>query len=225
MIPPVFRPLLAILAAGSLVACATVQEERSIGRQLDDTNASVSIKATMLRAEGYALNGVDVEVTEGIALLTGHVPREVDRQMAECLAWSSVAVRNVANELAVEAGPSVRDRAADGEITARVNAALVSDREVRSINFNVEAYGGRVYLLGVARNRGELDRATAHASLVPGVTEVISYVRVVGVPSDLPARGERRAAVCEQAVAPGVEPGRADPNSGPQLLGGPGTTR
>ena len=217
--------ILALPALALLTACSTVQEERSIGRQLDDTNASVSIKAAMLRTEGYALDGVDVEVTEGIALLTGAVPREADRRMAECLAWSSVAVRNVANELEIGPGDGFRNRVRDGQITARVNARLAADRNVRSINFNVETRNGTVYLLGVARNRGELDRATTHASLIEGVVEVISYVRVAGTDPNLPARGERRAAACAGEALPSLDPGAADLNSGPQLLGGPETNQ
>lgn len=219
------RLLAACLALSLTTACSTVLEERSIGRSFDDTNASWAIKSSMLRSEGFALDGVDVEVTEGIALLTGRVPREDDRQMAECLAWSSVAVRNVANEIVVGPGQSTRDRTRDGQITARVNARLVSDRNVRSINFNVETRNGVVYLLGVARTRGELDRATTHASLVEGVTEVISYVRISGVPTNLPARGERRTQACAGEARPGLEPSRNTPNSGPQLLGGPGAVR
>ncbi|MAK63819.1 MAG: transport-associated protein [Maricaulis sp.] len=219
------RFLLVPLLLGTLTACSTVLEERSIGRSVDDTNASWAIKSQMLRAEGFALDGVDVEVTEGIALLTGRVPREDDRQMAECLAWSSVSVRNVANELEVGPGPSARDRTRDTQITARVNARLVSDRSVRSINFNVETRNGTVYLLGVARNRGELDWATTHASLIEGVVEVISYVRVAGTDPNLPARGERRAAACAGEALPSLDPGAADLNSGPQLLGGPETNQ
>lgn len=219
------RALLCLALPLALAACSTVLPERSIGREIDDTNASASIKLAMLRSEGFALDGVDVEVTEGIALLTGHVPREDDRLMAECLAWSSVAVRNVANELQVGPPSGIRDAARDGGITARVNARLVGDRNVRSINFNVETYDGRVYLLGLARNRGELERATRHASLVGGVSEVIAYVRVAGQPLDLPARGERRAEVCAGQLVPGLEPAEQDPNSGPQLLGGPEVSR
>lgn len=218
-------PVALALVAATIIptACSSVGsvgQERSIGRQLDDTNASVGIKSAMLRSEGFALDGVDVEVTEGIALLTGRVPRTDDRLMAECLAWSSVAVRNVANEIEVGAGQGFRDRARDAEITARVNGRLISDRAVRSINFNVETRNSRVYLLGVARNRGELERVSAHASLVEGVQEVVSYVRVAGVPTNLPARGERRAEACVGEANPGVDSRSDVPTSGPQLLGG-----
>ena len=204
-----------------LSACASVQDERSIGRELDDANASLAIKSAMLRSEGFALEGVDVEVTEGIALLTGTVPREDDSLMAECLTWSSVAVRAVANELTVGPSGGFRDRTRDAWITQRVRGRLLADRSVRSVNFNVEVYAGKVYLLGVARTRGELERASGHAALVEGVVEVVSFVRISGVPSDLPSRGERRAAACGGEALPALEQGAENPNSEPQLMGGP----
>ena len=216
-------PLFCALAC--LSACAAIQPERSIGRELDDTNASLSIKSAMLRAEGFALDGVDVEVTEGIALLTGGVPREDDRMMAECLAWSSVAVRSVANEIEVGATSGFRDRSRDAWITQRVRGRLLSDRSVRSVNFNVETYAGKVYLLGVARSRGELERVSAHAALVGGVVEVISYARIAGVPSEMPSRGERRAQACAGESLPGLESDGSLPNSTPQLLGAPEGSR
>ena len=210
-------PLLCALAF--LSACAAIQPERSIGREIDDTNASLSIKSAMLRVEGFVLDGVDVEVTEGIALLTGRVPRVDDRMMAECLAWSSVAVRSVANEIEVGGANALRDRARDAWITQRVRGRLLSDRSVRSVNFNVETYAGKVYLLGVARSRGELERVSAHAALVNGVVEVISYVRVAGVPSELPSRGERRAQACAGESMPGLAPASTSSSSTPALLG------
>ncbi len=209
------------LAAMAMTACSTLQPERSIGREVDDANASISIKSSMLRTEGFALDGVDVEVTEGIALLTGTVPREDDKLMAECLTWSSVAVRAVANEIIVGENPGLRDRTRDALISQRVRARLLSDRAIRSVNFNVETYNGRVYLLGLARSRGELERATSHASLIDNVTDVVSFVQIAGVPSTLPARGERRAQACAGVPNPTLDPDALAPNSGPQLLGGP----
>lgn len=216
---PLALPL--ILATSLLAACSTLQPERSIGREVDDANASISIKSSMLRTEGFALDGVDVEVTEGIALLTGTVPREDDSMMAECLTWSSVAVRAVANEINVGENPGLRNRTRDALISQRVRARLLSDRSIRSVNFNVETYNGRVYLLGLARTRGELERATSHAALIDGVSDVVSFVQVAGVPSDLPARGERRAEACAGIPTPTLDPEALAPNSAPQLVGGP----
>lgn len=198
MIVRLFPAVLALV----LSACAAMQPERSLGRDLDDTNASLSIKAAMTRADGYALQGVDVEVTDGLALLTGTVPREDDRRQAECLAWSALAVRAVENEVVVSDPSRFRDGARDGWITQQIRGRLLRDRAVRSVNFNVEAENGRVYLLGIARTRGELERAAQHASLVEGVTDVVTLVRVVGETAPPIARGERRAAACGGEAIP-----------------------
>lgn len=202
------------LALLVLSGCAVVQSERSIGRGLDDTNASLSIKSALLRAEGYALGGVDVEVTDGTALMTGTVPREEDRLMAECLAWSALAVRAVQNELRVSAAPDMRDRSRDAWISQRVNSRLLRDRSIRSVNFNVETHAGTVYLLGVARTRGELERAASHAALVDGVSDVVTYVRVIGEASTPVARGERQAQACAGEAVPAM-------SGDPELAGAP----
>lgn len=195
-----------IVPAVILAACSTVQPERSFGRDVDDANASLGIKAAMTRAEGYALGGVDVEVTDGVALLTGTVPREEDRRQAECLAWSAIAVRTVENMVEISSAASLQNRSRDALISQRIRGRILSDRAVRSVNYNVETVNGRVYLLGVARTRGELERAANHASLVDGVQEVITFVRVIGEDVVPEPRGERQASVCSGEAAPSLEP-------------------
>ena len=54
-------------------------DERNFARSLNDVNAARAIKARMRRAEGFDLGGVDVEVAEGIVLLSGNVPTQKDR--------------------------------------------------------------------------------------------------------------------------------------------------
>jgi osmotically-inducible protein OsmY len=183
-----------------LASCAAFQPERSTGRQLDDFNASLAIKSAMLRADGYILERVDVEVTEGVALLSGSAPRPEDRIYAECVAWSALSVRSVNNAITLGAGRGARDTAQDSWITQRVRTRLASDRVVRSVNFNVEAYDGAVYLLGFARSEDERSRAAAHAAATSGVVRVVDLVRVAGDTPDLPPRGARQAAACDIAT-------------------------
>ncbi|PWE18399.1 transport-associated protein [Marinicauda salina] len=185
-----------------LAGCASVEPGRSLGREIDDVNASVSVKSAMLRAEGYALSGVDLEVTEGVALLSGSAPRPADRVHAECLAWSSPAVRSVTNEISIGGGRGPGRALRDTWLTQRVRARLLTDSAVRSVNFNVETYDRVVYLLGYARSVGERERAAEHASLVDGVERVVVLVRAEGETRELPARGEHRAEMCDAQSAP-----------------------
>lgn len=201
------RAILACLAASLvLAACSAVQPGRSVGRGIDDFNASVQVKSAMLRSEGYALGGVDVEVTEGIALLSGSVPRIEDKLHAECLTWSAPSVRSVVNEIEVGNARGIADGARDAVITQQVRGRLVADADVRSTNMNIETRDGVVYLLGFARTEGERERASRHASLVDGIERVVVLLRVPGEAPQLELRGERRAELCE---VPEYQPGAA----------------
>ena len=194
---PLVRIVLLTTLSLALTSCAAFQPGRSVGRQIDDFNASVSLKSSMLRAEGYALNGVDVEITEGVALLTGHAPRAEDRVYAECLAWSVQSVRSVSNEIEVGGRRGLANATRDGWITQQVRSRLAADSAIRSLNFNIETHSGVVYLLGFARDSAESERAAAHAALVDGVERVVVLTRSPDEAVDLPARGAQQARVSD----------------------------
>jgi hypothetical protein len=59
-----------------------------------------------------------------------------------------------------------------------VRARLIGSSKVKSVNFNIETYGGVVYLMGIARDTEELRAAAEEASVVGGVMQVVSYVRI-----------------------------------------------
>ena len=206
-----FLRLFACATALLLAGCAAFQSERSTGRQIDDFNAAASIKAAMLRAEGYRLGGVDVEITEGVALLTGSAPRAQDRIYAECVTWSAPAVRQVSNRIEIGGARGPAQAARDALITQRVRARLAADSQVRSLNFNIETHNRIVHLLGFARNEGERERAAMHAALAEGVDEVVDLVRVYGQTPDTPARGALQAAACDGPAAPAAAPPLSDP--------------
>lgn len=173
-------PLAALILTGCTSTVALFTPERTGANALQDINATMGIKSRMARTEGFFLSDVDVEITEGVALLTGEVPRPEDRVEAERIAWSSEYVDQVGNEIAVGARDTFKANARDEFITDQVRARLLGDSGVRSVNYNVETHQGVVYLLGVARSGVELERASRIASLVPDVKKVITYVRVEG---------------------------------------------
>ena len=126
-----------LLIAGLLAGCAAFQPGRSVGRGIDDFNASVQAKSAMLRSEGYYLQGVDLEVTEGIALLSGTAPRLEDKLYAECVTWTSPAVRTVVNEIEIARLRSAGDAARDAVITqqARETNATATQSVVLTESF------------------------------------------------------------------------------------------
>lgn len=174
-----------VLSSSALSSCAVTtaglskNNERSFVRSLDDVSAGRAIKARMLRAPDIDLGEVDVEVAQGIVLLTGNVDDQQSRIEAERIAWSGPNVIEVGNEVQIKAGHGFVRNTKDGFLNKSVKTRLIASSDVKSSNFNVETHDGIVYLLGIARTPEELTRAAEIASTTRGAREVISYVRVV----------------------------------------------
>ncbi|MCF6221096.1 MAG: BON domain-containing protein [Robiginitomaculum sp.] len=192
---------LTILISASVFAllttgCTTVMtagvkkgDERNLARSLNDVNASRAIKARMGRVEGFKLSGVDVEVAEGIVVLSGNVPREEDRIEAERIAWSGPAILQVGNEILIKERQGLVRNTKDGVLNNSVRARLIATKAVKARNYSIEVNDGVVYLLGVARTPQELAMATQIASTTKGTVEVISYVKVAADNSRMTAIG------------------------------------
>lgn len=174
-----------VLSSFALSSCAVTtaglskNNERSFVRSLDDVSAGRAIKARMLRAPDIDLGEVDVEVAQGIVLLTGNVDDQQARIEAERIAWSGPKVIEVGNEVQIKDGHGFIRNTKDGFLNKSVKTRLIAASGVKSSNFNVETHDGIVYLLGIARTPEELTRAAEIASTTRGAREVISYVRVV----------------------------------------------
>jgi len=167
----------AVLGTAGAVGLTTVQE-KTIGEAVDDATVSNEIKAKLLNESGARFAEVDVEVSSGLVLLSGRVNNPEDRTYAEGIAWSASRTLDVANEIRIEPPGGFLSNVSDEIITGRVRARLIGASDVKSVNFNIETYGGVVYLMGIARSADELRAAAEEASVVGGVKQVVSYVRV-----------------------------------------------
>jgi osmotically-inducible protein OsmY len=156
----------------------TAAQDKTMGQALDDANVSNQIKAKLLSENSEKFAEVDVEVANGLVLLSGRVNFPEDRVKAEGIAWSAALTKDVANEIKIEPPGGFIANLSDEVITGRVRARLIGSRTVKSVNFNVETYDGIVYLMGTARTAKELKKAAEEASVVAGVKQVVSYVRI-----------------------------------------------
>tara|TARA_B100000614_G_scaffold49622_1_gene42572 strand:- start:2384 stop:3037 length:654 start_codon:yes stop_codon:yes gene_type:complete len=157
----------------------TAAQDKTMGQALDDANVSNQIKAKLLSENSEKYAEVDVEVANGLVLLSGRVNFPEDRVRAEGIAWSAALTKDVANEIKIEPPGGFIANISDEVITGRVRARLIGSKTVKSLNFNIETYDGIVYLMGTARTAKELKKAAEEASVVAGVKQVVSYVRLL----------------------------------------------
>jgi osmotically-inducible protein OsmY len=177
---------LAVLA-GLLFASACAVPRPGV-QGLNNASAEVAIKSRMLRSERN-FGGVDVTVVDGVALLTGHVPTQADKDEAARIAWSAPNVRDVGDELVVSPDGRRLLGANDQLLLSQVRARLVAARDIRSDRIHLEVYDGVVYLLGRAGSAAEAEAAAREASVTPGVKRVVSFLS-----ADVPGVGAPRNA-------------------------------
>jgi len=129
-----YRPILTLLLAVSVSGCAiatagvTKGDERSLVGSIKDVNAGRVIKARMTRALDFKLKGVDVEVAEGIVLLTGNVPTQKDKIEATRIAWSARGIEQVGNEIHIKGKQSFVRNTKDGILEKAVRTRMLRER-------------------------------------------------------------------------------------------------
>ena len=170
---------------GSVVgAGATLSKEKTVGSSLDDSNIWAKIKAAFLqnhkKIDGI-LTDVSVEVSEGRVLLTGTVASADDRLAILKIVWDQAGVREVINEIKLRESKEetgVKGYASDSWITTQVKSKMLVNKEIRSINYNVETIDAVVYILGISRSETELNQIKNIAESVKNVKKFVSYIRV-----------------------------------------------
>ncbi len=170
------RAFMVAICVFGLSACVSGARSGGFAGSIDDASASLAIKSRMLRAP-YDFSGVDIDVIDGLVLLTGHVPTATDRAEAERIAWSAPKVVDVGNEIVVADGGRSLLGANDQRISATVRTRLATNARVRGATINIETHDGVVYLLGRVRSDAEAREAARTASLVGGVKRVVTYLR------------------------------------------------
>lgn len=165
-----------VVVGGAASAGVAASEERGIKGAADDAVIRVKINEAWVKEDFDTFNRLNLQIYEGRVLVSGRVPDQAQADKAVQAAWKPDGVREVINEIEISEGGGLNDFANDTLINARLDADLLFDGDVYSINYSTRAVAGTVYLLGVAQDRAELDRVFRIARDVPNVKRVISHV-------------------------------------------------
>lgn len=184
-----FPALLLWLLAGTgctTIVGATTSEpielnpgKRSLGMRIDDeqleTIASVNIdKASKRLADAP----IEVYSFNAVILLVGQVPTAELRSLAASTVNDLHSVRQVHNELEVDAPIPFMTRTHDTWLATKVKTKLYANGDVEGGRVKVIAENGSVYLMGLV-SRAEADRITdivRHTGGVKRVVRVFEYI-------------------------------------------------
>lgn len=173
-----------LLAVVLLAGCAS---SRSFGANLDDVNADATLKRVLLFDRGHDYSDIDITVFEGRVLLTGTMRSPDGQSHLVENAFKAPNVVQVIDETLVANKTPFTEGLKDGRIDQALRAKLITDGGVTSRNYKIAVSNSTIYLLGVARDEGELTRVLNLAKSTSGVRRVVSHVLY----QDDPARHAR----------------------------------
>lgn len=175
---------------GATTLGSSLSEERSMKAIVDDAATKAEINALWFDFDPAISEMVELSVREGRVLLTGSVDKPQRQIDAVRLAWKVNGVREVIDETKLGQGGGIGGYAGDTWVTTQLKAEFLFEPEILSVNYNIKTVKGTVYLIGIAQNQQELDRALELARRVGGVKEVVNYMRFKDNPDIMMANSQ-----------------------------------
>ncbi len=154
-------------------------DPRSFGTQIDDSIMQQNLRARLLSADKSYIISVKTKILDGRIFLTGKVNSVEDKIKITKLAWEIKGARSVNNDLRIKEKFNFKRSAKDLLITSQLRAALISNKKIKSVNYNIDTYKKKIYIYGIAQNKTERDQVTKEAKQILDVEDVITSIFLV----------------------------------------------
>ena len=166
-----------LMVGGAVTGALVASDRRTSGIVVEDN--TIQIKASNRIDENLG-DRVHVNATSynRQLLLTGEVPSEQDKQLAEKVVSGVENVRGVVNEIAVLGNSTLSQRSSDALVSSRVKANLIDAKDLFANAFKITTERGTVYLMGRVTQR-EANRATEVISGTSGVQRVVRILEII----------------------------------------------
>ena len=154
-------------------------DPRSLGTQIDDSLMQQNLRARLVSADKSYIISVKTKILDGRIFLTGKVNSVEDKLKITKLAWEIKGARSVKNDLQIKEKFDFKRSAKDLLITSQLRAAIIGNKKIKSVNYNIDTYKKNVYIYGIAQNKTERDEVTKEAKQILDVEDVIISIFLV----------------------------------------------
>ena len=154
-------------------------DPRSLGTQIDDSIMQQNLRAKLLSSDKSYIISVKTKILDGRIFLTGKVNSVEDKLKVTKLAWEIKGARSVNNDLQIKEKFDFKRSAKDLLITSQLRVAMIENKKIKSVNYNIDTYKKKVYIYGIAQNKTERDEVTKEAKQVLDVEDVITSIFLI----------------------------------------------
>ena len=164
-----------VLGTGVSVA----MDPRTIGTQIDDSIMQKNLRAKLILIDrGYLLN-VKTKVLDGRIFITGKVDTVEEKLKITKLGWEIKGARSVKNDIKIKEKFDFKQTAKDVLITSQLRTALITNKKIKSANYDIDTYKKIIYIYGISQDKEERVEVVNEAKKVLDVEDVITSIFLV----------------------------------------------
>ena len=154
-------------------------DPRSIGTQIDDNIMQKNLSARILLKDKKYLLSIKIKVLDGRIFLTGKVEDPEEKLQLTKMAWETNGVRSVKNDVFIKSDFNFKQSAKDILITSQLRSALIFNKNISAVNYNIDTYKKKIYIYGIAKTKDEQKEVIKEAKNILDVETVIASILLV----------------------------------------------
>ena len=162
---------------GTGVSVAT--DPRSLGTQIDDSIMQKNLSSRILIINKNYFLSVKSKVLDGRIFLTGKVDDPEEKLKLTKIAWETVGVRSVRNDIKIKEKFNFKQSAKDILITSQLSTALILNKNIKASNYQIDTYKKKIYIYGIALTKDEKELVITEAKEILDVDDVIASILLV----------------------------------------------
>ncbi len=154
-------------------------DPRTLGTQIDDSVMDKNLDTRILLMDKKYFLSIDTKVIDGRIFITGKVDNPEEKLKITKLAWETKGARSVKNDIKLKENFNFKQSAKDLLITSQLRSAMIFNKKIKAVNYNIDTYKKKIYVYGIAETKDERDLVIQEAKEILDVEDVIASILLV----------------------------------------------
>ena len=154
-------------------------DPRTIGTQIDDSIMDKSLDTRLLAMSKNYFLSINTQVLDGRIFITGKVNNPEEKLKITKLAWETKGVRSVRNDIKIKEKFNFKQTTKDLLITSQLRSAMIFNKKIKSVNYNIDTYKKKIYIYGIAENKDEKSEVINEAKQILDVEDIIASILLI----------------------------------------------
>jgi len=154
-------------------------DPRTIGTQIDDSIMQKNLSAKLINMNTNYILSVKSKVLDGRIFITGKVDTIEEKLKITKLGWEIKGARSVKNDLQIKEKFNFQQTAKDVLITSQLRAAMITNKKIKSANYNIDTHKKKIYVYGISQDEEERAEVINEAKQIIDVEDVISSILLI----------------------------------------------